>query len=343
MTTQDKPAVGPLSAGDLVQHVVAKNMFRVIRRIDGEWPDVWLNMVGEPRQAHMADRWVFVGRPGPDGWISWSGGENPVPGQMVLTRTRRVTAPEPVKSEWIDWNIIIAFRLAPTAPVEAGGSERDEVEDIEWPESPLGNDLYRHVQSQFSLHDDEAAEEAGEILSILAKHGVDPSKLPNALRPQPSGETREAVARELAEERMSADEAAHNECGTTPYDQTIDDFMPDALAFVDRILALIRPAAPGGGWRPIETAPKDGALIQAWRTPPSCTGPTWEPLVYVRWDDEDETWVWPDETYEVFSVRGRELADFKIADCEFFASNEFTHWMPLPQAPATPAGEGGRG
>ena len=86
--------------------------------------------------------------------------------------------------------------LAPTAPVEASGSEREdedavEVEDMEWPESPLANDLYQHIQSQFCLHPDEAADETGEVLSILDKHGVDPTKLPLNLRPQPSGETRE--------------------------------------------------------------------------------------------------------------------------------------------------------
>ncbi|WP_404415416.1 Lar family restriction alleviation protein [Brevundimonas vesicularis] len=79
--------------------------------------------------------------------------------------------------------VIDNFRLAPTAPVEASGSEREdedaiEVEDMEWPESPLANDLYQHIQSQFCLHPDEAAEETGEVLSILAKHGVDPTKLP---------------------------------------------------------------------------------------------------------------------------------------------------------------------
>ena len=120
------------------------------------------------------------------------------------------------------------------------------------------------------------------------------------------------------------------------------DFTPASADDIAAILALIRPAAPdaGGGWMPIETAPRDGTWIQAWRTPPSYTGPTWEPLLYVRWEEDEQAWVWPDETYEVFSVRGRELADFKVGDMETFASTEFTHWMPLPAPPALrPGGE----
>lgn len=103
-----------------------------------------------------------------------------------------------------------------------------------------------------------------------------------------------------------------------------------------RAMLAAAPASPlpeGGGWQDISTAPKDGTWIQAWRDPPSFTGGRWEPLVYVRWDEEDALWVWPDEPYEVFTVRGRELADMKIADEEFFADTRFTHWMPLPAAP----------
>ena len=64
------------------------------------------------------------------------------------------------------------------APVREEGGVVDDVVDAPWPESPLATAIYHHVQSQFGLYDDEASEEAGEIINILVKHGVDPTKLP---------------------------------------------------------------------------------------------------------------------------------------------------------------------
>jgi len=87
-------------------------------------------------------------------------------------------------------------------------------------------------------------------------------------------------------------------------------------------------------WSDIADAPRDGTWIKAWRKPPSWTGPRWEPLIYVRWDEEEMAWVWPDEMYEVFTVRGRELADMKIADQEYFSDHRFTHWTPVETTPS---------
>lgn len=128
------PTPGPLSVGDyavrLEDHPLVRagevhrvtEMFRggylgFARPVGGEWnPSGW-------------------GKCDAEGWIPWSGGENPVPGQRVQWRTRnnseRVMS---VLSNNLDWthecrrgfDPIIAFRLASTAPVEASGSELTE-------------------------------------------------------------------------------------------------------------------------------------------------------------------------------------------------------------------------
>lgn len=127
------PTPGPLMVGDyavrLEDHPLVKagevhrvtEMFRggylgFAPPVGGEW-----NPVG----------W---GKCDADGWMPWSGGENPVPGQRVQWRTRNETdRVMSVLSNNLDWthecrrgfDPIIAFRLAPTAPVEASGSERE--------------------------------------------------------------------------------------------------------------------------------------------------------------------------------------------------------------------------
>lgn len=86
-------------------------------------------------------------------------------------------------------------------------------------------------------------------------------------------------------------------------------------------------------WNVISDAPRDGTWFQAWRAPPKMTGPTWEPLLYVRWDDDEQSFVWPDGMYEPFTVRGRELADMMISDGDFYSDDSFTHWSRLPSTP----------
>ena len=81
-------------------------------------------------------------------------------------------------------------------------------------------------------------------------------------------------------------------------------------------------------WKPIETAPKDGTWIMAWRG--SAMVGCMEPLVFVSW--LDGIWCWPDDVEDIyddpFGVWER-----MDATGDFFHSNEFTHWMPLPAAP----------
>jgi|GEM_PF-1875057 len=61
-----------------------------------------------------------------DGWMPWSGGENPVPGKRVDAEGSRFAAPlRDTPSDQVRWDRVARFRLAPTAPVEASGSERE--------------------------------------------------------------------------------------------------------------------------------------------------------------------------------------------------------------------------
>jgi hypothetical protein len=99
------------------------------------------------------------------------------------TITRFLTADDPTHWGEFERRLAVAVGMTPSTAEDAsmaGGEDGD----VEWPESPLANALFDHVQSQFSLDRDEASEEAGEILQILADHGVDPTKLPTPADPR---------------------------------------------------------------------------------------------------------------------------------------------------------------
>lgn len=88
-------------------------------------------------------------------------------------------------------------------------------------------------------------------------------------------------------------------------------------------------------WKPIETAPKEyGTWIEAWR--PLKPSGTMAPLVYVtfkQFEDGDAAWVWPDDTYQVFTEDGREDAEAMIDKGDHYEDNAFTHWRELPKPP----------
>lgn len=93
-----------------------------------------------------------------------------------------------------------------------------------------------------------------------------------------------------------------------------------ANALVKARIALWRAAQPASvaGWRPIETAPKDGSAILVW--PP--TYPS-RPCSVARWNDDRYAKkprpYWEREDTSGFITRSRETST--------------THWMPLPAAP----------
>ncbi len=207
MTATQAPTPGPLMVGDyavrLEDHPLVKagevhrvtEMFRggylgFAPPVGGEW-----NPVG----------W---GKCDADGWMPWSGGENPVPGQRVQWRTRNETdRVMSVLSNNLDWthecrrgfDPIIAFRLAPTAPVEASGSEReidlydDKVQEgIAWTMRQWGEALGLTTWTQGDGSESVEGDVGAEIHTILCDAGLrDPET--NAMatfHPQTSGETR---------------------------------------------------------------------------------------------------------------------------------------------------------
>lgn len=96
------------------------------------------------------------------------------------------------------------------------------------------------------------------------------------------------------------------------------------------------PASPAPqAWRTIESAPRDGTPIEAWR--PQATFGRQQQRVEVKWfkfteDDNRETWIWPCEPQADI------LKDDWLEDGDFYESTEFTHWRALPLPPAS--GEG---
>jgi hypothetical protein len=106
----------------------------------------------------------------------------------------------------------------------------------------------------------------------------------------------------------------------------------DTVRNIARELLALRKV---GEWQDISTAPKDGTWIEAWR-PPSTVG-TSASLVFVRWhqfEDGDAAWVWPDDTYEVFTEDGRYEAERMIDRGDIYEDTKFTHWRDLPQPPS---------
>lgn len=131
MTATQAPTPGPLTS-ESVKLLVKGDL---LRRIDGRISihgleyESGLSGTYLDGTTHANSPWshfAFIGRPDADGWMPWSGGENPVPGQRVdLVVTDDVI--ENVLSDDWDWDCqpdpIKSFRLAPAAPVEASGSE----------------------------------------------------------------------------------------------------------------------------------------------------------------------------------------------------------------------------
>lgn len=129
------PTPGPLSAED-VKLLVKGDLLRYTPE-NGRAETVWLRRnhkgvlavqsVRDPDCGHGDgfDRFAFIGRPDADGWMPWYGGENPVPGQRVDFDDGAISLVNCLSDIFDVWEKPGRFRLAPTAPVEASGSERE--------------------------------------------------------------------------------------------------------------------------------------------------------------------------------------------------------------------------
>lgn len=95
------------------------------------------------------------------------------------------------------------------------------------------------------------------------------------------------------------------------------------------------PSREADCWQPIESAPQDGTWMMLWRTPEEKgSAMRAEPLVFGRWHDEYQSFVWPEDPVDLFTPWGLKEANKEIEDCfGVYESDQFTHWAPLPTAP----------
>ncbi len=76
------------------------------------------------------------------------------------------------------------------------------------------------------------------------------------------------------------------------------------------------------GWRPIDTAPRDGTRVDLWVIHPDRPG----------YRETDCRWETDDEGSEWFDRRGGMVEGFKILDQPYLI--RATHWRPIPGPPA---------
>lgn len=62
-----------------------------------------------------------------------------------------------------------------------------------------------------------------------------------------------------------------------------------------------------------------------------------DPLIYARWSADDESFVWPDGPYDVFTAYGLARAEEDLSSGGYFNSDDFTHWREMPAPPAPEA------
>ena len=249
MTATQAPTPGPMDSesvkllvkGDFL--LCADRIIRSVEQVDAERGVLWFTD-GEACGPSVC---AFIGRPDKSRWMPWPGGENPVPGQAVEVRFRSGAVKSSI-SDHFDWSHetrrrkhlsrsvdIIAFRLiskraaalselaaldgetmdlAPTAPVEASGSEREHGPKC-WGKTSISDEMMYCYCGSTDSPSGETREALGgqkgdsETLRVLLDNLVIAQTLSKDIRqkatdearsylydlrhtPQPSGETRES-------------------------------------------------------------------------------------------------------------------------------------------------------
>lgn len=101
----------------------------------------------------------------------------------------------------------------------------------------------------------------------------------------------------------------------------------DALAEDASRAADSAPDDLSKAWRTIETAPKDGTRVVLWRG--FCSFGKWAEMVVAEW--HEDAWCWPSDSDDP-STHAEWSEDALL--CGYSSDRGFTHWMPLPDAPA---------
>ena len=106
MIATQAPTPGPLSGDDVKLLVKGDWLSHPEHGLAQYWPVLVDDM-------YLTGPWSFIGRPDADGWMPWSGGENPVPGQRVDAEgSRFVGKLRDTQSDQVRWDRVARFRLA---------------------------------------------------------------------------------------------------------------------------------------------------------------------------------------------------------------------------------------
>ncbi|MBB6262115.1 hypothetical protein FHS77_002683 [Paenochrobactrum gallinarii] len=97
------------------------------------------------------------------------------------------------------------------------------------------------------------------------------------------------------------------------------------------IRALSAEPAQGEQWQPIETAPKDGSPLILLRNKHEFA--QGERVIIAHWSDKYDSFVWAD-FFDIYADDIDEVDENGKYVFDIFKSNDFTHWMHLPAAPA---------